>query len=71
MAINYQIGGLDQIGEGVCPGSNLVCQFIDERPRVDPVRGQCSSGGGSELTAGRHGRSMEMGGTTATVLHSI
>jgi hypothetical protein len=70
MAIGYWIGGPDQIGEGVRPGSNLVRQFIDERPQVDPVRGWCSSGGGSGLTVGHHGHSPEMGGMVATVLHS-
>jgi hypothetical protein len=71
MVINYRINGPGQIGEGVRPGSNLVCRFTDERPRVDPVRGRRSSGGGSGLTVGYHGRSPEMGGTVATVLHSL
>jgi hypothetical protein len=71
MVIDYRIGGPDKIGEGVRPGSNLVHRFTDERPRVDPVRGRRSSGGGNRLTAGRHGRSPEMGGTAATVLHSL
>jgi hypothetical protein len=71
MVVNYRIGGPDQIGEGVCPGSNLMRQFTDERPRVDPVRGRCSSGGGSGLTVGHHGCSPEMGGMAATVLHSL
>jgi hypothetical protein len=71
MVVDYRIGGPDQIGEGVCPDSNLMRRFTDERPRVDPVRGRHSSGGGSGLTAVRHGRSLEMGGTVATVLHSL
>jgi hypothetical protein len=32
VAIGYRIGGPDQIGEGLRPGSNLVHQFIDEQP---------------------------------------
>jgi hypothetical protein len=55
----------------VCPGSNLVRRFIDERPLVDLVRERHSSSGGSGLTAGHHGRSLEMGGTVATVLHLL
>jgi hypothetical protein len=69
MVVDYWIGGPDQIGKGVCPGSNLVRWFTDERPRVDPVRRQRSSGG--RLTVGHHGRSLEMGGTAATVFHSL
>jgi hypothetical protein len=71
MAIDYRNGGPVQIGEGVRPGSNLVRRFTDECSRVDPVRGRRSSGSGSGLTAGRHGCSLEMGGTAATVLHSL
>jgi hypothetical protein len=71
MAINYLIGGPDQIGEVVRRGSYLVRQFTDEWPRVDPVRGQHSSSGMSGLTVGHLGRSPEMGGTAATVLHSL
>jgi hypothetical protein len=71
MVVDYRIGGPDQIGEGACPSANLVCRFTDERPRVDPVRGRRSSSGESGLTAGRHGCSPKMGGTTATVLHSL
>jgi hypothetical protein len=71
VVIDYRIGGPDKISEGVRPGSNLVHRFTDEQPRVDPVRGQRSSGGGSRLMVGRHGRSPEMGGTAATVLHSL
>jgi hypothetical protein len=71
MAVDYWIGGPDQLGQGVRPGSNLVRQFTDEWPRVDLVRGRRSSGGRSELTAGCHGHPPEMGGPTATVLHSL
>jgi hypothetical protein len=71
MDINYRNGGPVQIGEGVRPGSNVVRQFTDEWSRVDPVRGRRSSGSGSGLTAGHHGCSLEMGGTVATVLHSL
>jgi hypothetical protein len=45
MVVDYRIGGPDQIGEGVHPGSNLVRRFTDEWPRVDPVWRRCSSGG--------------------------
>jgi hypothetical protein len=71
MVVDYWIGGPDQIGEAVRPGFNLMCWFTDERPRVDPVRRQCSSGNGGRLTTGCHGRSPVMGGTAATVLHSL
>jgi hypothetical protein len=71
MAVDYRIGGPDQIGEGVRIGSNLVHRFTDEQPRVDPLRGQHSSGGGGGLTVGNHGRSPEMGATTSTVLRSL
>jgi hypothetical protein len=71
MAIGYQIGGPDQIREGVRPGSNLTHWFIDEWPGVDPMMGRCSSGSGSGLTVGHHGHSPEMGGIVATGLHSL
>jgi hypothetical protein len=54
MEVGYWIDGLDQIDEGVRPGSNLARQFIGERPRVDPVRGRCSNGGGSGLMTRHH-----------------
>jgi hypothetical protein len=69
--VGYQIDGPDQIGEGVRPASNIVCWFIDERPRPDPVRGRCSGGGRSGLKAGRHGHTLEMGDLVATVLHLL
>jgi hypothetical protein len=71
VGVGYRIDGLDQISEGVCPGSNLVHRFIDERPRADSVRGWCSSGGESGLMVGRHGHSLEMGGTAAMMLHLL
>jgi hypothetical protein len=71
MGVGYRIDGLDQIGNGVRPGSNLVRQFIEEWARAKPVRGRRSSGCERGLTAGRHGRSPELGGTAATMLHLL
>jgi hypothetical protein len=71
MGVGYRIDGPDQISKGVRPGSNLTRQFIDERPRVDPVRGRRSNSGGSGLMKGRRGRLLETGGSAAMVLHLL
>jgi hypothetical protein len=57
VGVGYWIDGPDYISEGVRPGSNVVHRFIDERPRADPMKLRRSSGGGSGLMVGCHGRS--------------
>jgi hypothetical protein len=71
VGVGYRIDGLDQIGEGVRPSPKLVHQFIDERLQVDLLREQCSCGGGSRLTVGHPGRSLEMGGMAVMMLHLV